>query len=255
MSTTSRASSAAPRLNGLAAAIGVALFYTIGMGVIWLLTRSDDTDGYPSMRSLLLPLAVLGLLTITLAWWGRTPLQRSSKVGVFGLLGLAIIVLPLLDGVLAAPWSALGWGTLGAIALGTLLVGIGEEVAFRGLILNALLPRFTVVGAVIGSAVLFGLLHSVNVLIVSPASTVAIQVVLTTIFGIAAGWVYVLTGGNLTLLIIIHWLYDFGVFAATESGSDTTLGLLVPVVTLVVAIVLTVMGIRRARGRRQLISI
>jgi membrane protease YdiL (CAAX protease family) len=56
-----------------------------------------------------------------------------------------------------------------------LLVAVGEEIAFRGVLLHLLAPR-GVAAAVTLSSLLFGLTHAVNLLMGAPAAGVALQV-------------------------------------------------------------------------------
>jgi membrane protease YdiL (CAAX protease family) len=78
------------------------------------------------------------------------------------------------------------------------LAGLGEEMLFRGMLQDALVPHLTVWGAVALASLLFGLLHAVT-------PTYAI---LATCAGAYLGGLYVLTN-NLLAPILSHALYDF----------------------------------------------
>ena len=86
---------------------------------------------------------------------------------------------------------------------------------------DRIMITITVVAAVIVSGVLFGLMHSVNAMLQPFGSTVW-QVIVTSMIGIVFGFVYVSSGGNLVLCIVLHWLYDFSLMApqATEYGQN-----------------------------------
>lgn len=127
----------------------------------------------------------------------------------------------------------------------TLLVGIGEETAFRGLVLNSLASRMPVVGAVGLSGALFGLLHAVNV-IIAPVESTLVQIVVTTMLGITLGFVYVASGGNLVLVIVSHWLYDFSLIAPVQPNPFAIAGPLL-VVSFVIALAVGIVKYRRVR--------
>lgn len=83
-------------------------------------------------------------------------------------------------------------GPLGLLLLLGVLVPLAEELLFRGVVLHALLARFSPASAILGSAVLFGLyhLHPVHALI-------------TTLLGLACG-VAVWRGGSWWLGVVAH---------------------------------------------------
>jgi uncharacterized protein len=94
-------------------------------------------------------------------------------------------------------------------ALGFLLIGlaiaiaapIGEEVLFRGLLLQALHRRWGVVPAVVVSAVLFGLVHA------QPGRGGVVLVIGTGLFGLVLA-VLVLRSGRLGPALVGHAVYN-----------------------------------------------
>lgn len=103
---------------------------------------------------------------------------------------------------------------------GTLLVGIGEELAFRQVLFGALLKRNaaqgkTVVSAILISALVFSALHAVNVLGGQTVSQVAIQLVLTFFAGILFAGLFLQTK-SIVALILFHWLWDALTFMSPE---------------------------------------
>jgi membrane protease YdiL (CAAX protease family) len=93
---------------------------------------------------------------------------------------------------------------LNLIAIGTtLLVAIGDEMVFRGFLLNALAQRMALPIAVIVSGLVFGSAHFVNI-VDQPLQTTLIQIAQDAITVIASGWTYILSRGNLVLVIILH---------------------------------------------------
>lgn len=111
-----------------------------------------------------------------------------------------------------------------------LFVGIVEEFIFRGLIFGGLLHKFgnTKKGIVLAafiSGFLFGALHvfndllSGNIASVGAAITAVLKICETGIFGIVLAFIYYKVR-NLYAVAVIHSLYDFMLFIATNAGND-----------------------------------
>ncbi|APX71116.1 CPBP family intramembrane metalloprotease [Companilactobacillus allii] len=94
------------------------------------------------------------------------------------------------------------------ILIMTILVGLAEEFCFRGLMIPLFLRLFRgrAFQAVLGSSVLFGLMHLINLKSVS-FGYVSIQVIFAISFGLLLGTIYVKTN-NLSLVIVLHMLKD-----------------------------------------------
>jgi membrane protease YdiL (CAAX protease family) len=102
----------------------------------------------------------------------------------------------------------------------TLFVGIAEELAFRKVMFGALLKRSAekggfVVKPVLISAVVFSLLHAVNILGGQSVSAVGMQLLLTFLAGIVFAVVYMRTQ-SLLAIIVFHWLWDALTFMGME---------------------------------------
>ncbi|MBM4208578.1 MAG: CPBP family intramembrane metalloprotease [Gammaproteobacteria bacterium] len=85
------------------------------------------------------------------------------------------------------------------------IAGISEEVLFRGVLQPWLESYWGALGGLIGSNIVFGLVHAITPL----------YLVLATVVGIYLGLVLDY-GGERALLtpVLIHWLYDFLAFMA-----------------------------------------
>ncbi|WP_334329060.1 CPBP family intramembrane glutamic endopeptidase [Companilactobacillus sp. HBUAS59699] len=94
------------------------------------------------------------------------------------------------------------------IVLMTILVGLAEEFCFRGLLIPLFLKQFrgNAYKAVIGSSILFGLMHLINLKSIS-FGYVSIQVIFAISFGLLLGAIYVKTN-NLLLVVALHMLKD-----------------------------------------------
>lgn len=90
----------------------------------------------------------------------------------------------------------------------TVLVGFSEELMFRGIILRIFLEKNSLNKAILISALLFSLLHSVNVLAGLDPLGVMLQLLSTFIFGIIYGCLAIIMK-NIIPLIIFHATWDF----------------------------------------------
>lgn len=118
------------------------------------------------------------------------------------------------------------WGGVGMAYEGTaqlfavlsmLLVGLIEELIFRGLLFRALLRRDVPPVAITISAVTFGIGHIVNLL----AGQGGLESLIQIIFAVAWGFLFTLLfyySGSLLVCIFVHGMVDvFSKFAAAES--------------------------------------
>jgi membrane protease YdiL (CAAX protease family) len=206
----------AVRLSGWPMALLMSVIYTAGMAGVWQFAEHDYAQTAQLLRDVLIALAVLVLLTLGIGWWSRLRIHRSNRIGWFGMLAVLPVMLVLITFVASASSGFTDRGLIILVLVGTLLVGIGEETAYRGVVLNSLAARMSLPWAVVVSSVLFGLMHSVNVLLQPVGSTIG-QVVTTSLIGLFLGFTYVISGGNLVLVVVLHWLWDFGLIAAEET--------------------------------------
>jgi membrane protease YdiL (CAAX protease family) len=85
--------------------------------------------------------------------------------------------------------------------------GIWEEVAFRGIILNLQLKKYSKNTSVVINGVLFGLFHFVNLIEGANIYLTLMQVIYACCIGTALAYMYVKTG-SLIPCIITHYLID-----------------------------------------------
>lgn len=124
--------------------------------------------------------AAYGLRVRSLAAFGvRRTTVRWILLGVAGgvvafvasrILGLVLFALGVQPGDLQAPYTEAGsagaWSVVLSLVFLALLTPLGEELVFRGVVTTGLLRYGKVVG-VGGSAVVFALMHGVNVIFVT----------------------------------------------------------------------------------------
>ncbi|HHU08846.1 MAG TPA: CPBP family intramembrane metalloprotease [Intrasporangiaceae bacterium] len=187
---------------------------------------------------------LLGLATATVLYCvifrrdASIPFAEGRRWGAYAIVMAPIVVLFAVGMVIMFKAS---W-TFFAPIVATLLVGIGEEIAFRQVLFGALLKRSahqgrTVVGAVLVSALAFSALHAVNVLGGESVRKVAIQMVLTFLAGILFAVLYLQTK-SLLALILFHWLWD----AVTFFGLEKTYSWL-PLVMVLLTVLQSVIGL------------
>jgi membrane protease YdiL (CAAX protease family) len=96
----------------------------------------------------------------------------------------------------------------------TLLVGLNEELYFRGLILQALRQIGTAKAIVISSAI-FGVGHAATALSGASPQYVAAQIIFAFLFGFAAAEFKVITG---SILPLIAWHFMHDLFGVIDGG-------------------------------------
>jgi uncharacterized protein len=172
------------------------------------------TDSADSLRKgVTIPVAVGTVLLVAfLALTGRLSNAlvyepRATSVWLWAVP--AVMVLGILLRLLRAPWSQIGARYVVWALVGTLLVGISEELLVRGYLVDLVQAdgRAPWVVALVTSVV-FGVLHGANVLNGQDARTTAIQVVGTIPMGLAL-FACLAVSGTLWLPIVLHFLLDF----------------------------------------------
>ena len=104
--------------------------------------------------------------------------------------------------------------------LSFLLVGVAEEIVFRGFLFNGMKKTGSLTAAVIVSAVTFGMGHIVNLLTGQATGETLVQVIFAVAWGFLLTFAY-LKGGSLLPCIMIHGLIDaFSVFARDNPAAD-----------------------------------
>ncbi len=161
----------------------------VGVGMVLHVVFAGVSPG--PWRLLLTAGAMVPSLAIALFIAARLGFHRSGfRPGIdpTGRRSLLLLALPVLAAALArAVRASVGAGPFlltGALAI---LIALHEETWFRGVILTALATRGPTY-AVVASAMLFGIAHSLNILTTgAPAPAVAYQVATAALVGIVFG--------------------------------------------------------------------
>ena len=208
----------------LLAAVYLAVYQGLGWVIQNIFGDFIDTDnlfGSPLtiFFALALPILIMGLLLLvfirSMGWqreiFGRQPVRGRGWMWV----AVALILIPTVVRLFAIEWSAYSVAVVLATLFFGLCVGLAEELLTRGVATNLLRRAgYTERVVFVLSSLLFGLLHSVNVLSGLPAVTVAITVVYTFGFG-AMMYLSMLATGRIVWAILLHAATDPVTFLAT----------------------------------------
>ncbi|MBQ3692785.1 MAG: CPBP family intramembrane metalloprotease [Clostridia bacterium] len=213
--------------------IAVLVLFDVVTGVIgWIIGSLVTIDGYylqVAASELLGAIAAAVLLILS----GRGKTVFKSRKGFFkslfvGMYEIVLIILAFLG--IAAQNLSESLEPIGNIVIFIgcmLLVGIAEEVLFRGLITDCILAKYGkdrkgVILAVAVSGLIFGSAHLINIFLVdtNPAG-VFIQVFQAAALGMFFGAVYMRTH-NIFAVIFLHAAMDFVSLSASGLwGSGT----------------------------------
>lgn len=193
--------------------------------VIWIglvaLIPGDDRVSFehlgdqttPWMRQFIIPLLVVLVvqvaITTKLGWWTsvmRDPARTTRRW--FWVVPAVLLILGLIAFASSGAQDA-GFDYLVGCLATTMLVGITEEMTFRGLLLVGARRVFTREWlAVVLAGALFGLFHLPNILLGAPTGPTVVQVVQTAVIGTG---IYCLrrVSGWLVPCMVLHGLYDY----------------------------------------------
>lgn len=152
------------------------------------------------------------LLVILIAGWVRecqltTGFERQWWVATVPAYGLTVAMGLFLVFLMAGGQGAADTRTITVILGTTFLVGIFEELLFRGIIQHATVQRFGPIFGVILASVLFGTMHFVNWVGGQTFSATLTQVIHATLGGFLYG-VLALRVGSIWPSVILHGTWD-----------------------------------------------
>lgn len=105
------------------------------------------------------------------------------------------------------------------VAFNTFLVGLSEEVMFRGVLFRALLENFEVWPAIIVTTLLFGAAHVFNGFTTGQWGTSVLQAMSACMSGLIFMAIVIRTG-SIWPAIVYHWAWDCALFLM-KTGSQT----------------------------------
>ncbi|UOE43572.1 CPBP family intramembrane glutamic endopeptidase [Agromyces larvae] len=215
---------------GLVAAL---VYYVVagGGGAVFNTTLPSDIDPVASLAlSHLTILPVLIAIGLAFAWfsgWWRdiwtTPRISSSRPRRWWLYVVPLVLaLQVVVMLVDAPWASLSAAYIFVGLIAYLLVGLGEELFFRGILLQSVRSHHGETVTLLVTAFVFGLGHSVNSAFLGvPVSGIAFQVIVTAAAGVLYYAAFRVTG-TLWVPIVLHGLGDYGRWLLGGDGQDHT---------------------------------
>ncbi|HQB28765.1 MAG: CAAX amino terminal protease self- immunity [Firmicutes bacterium ADurb.Bin182] len=123
--------------------------------------------------------------------------------------------------------------TIIALAFFTIMIGLSEELYFRGIILRKLRSCFTIKQTVILSSVFFAAVHASQAFSGTGIIIVTLTIINALIFGVIASEIVILTR-SIIPVIIWHVLYDFINWISVAKGTTEVTLIMIQSVIMVV---------------------
>ena len=208
------------------------LLFMLSYGLMSLPTGLDEEFHFPLWLLAVLCVVASALdLLLYAGWWKWTekspaadlPMRRLAGDTSVGF-GIGVFYFVLVTGIIALfggyKVDGIGhdWEGLARALCLFLVVAVGEEVLFRGIVFRMIDERWGTLVAMIVSALIFGFVHITNKN-ATVWSSVAIAVEAGLLLAAAYKW-----SGTLWLPIGIHWSWNFfqgPVFGFAVSGNET----------------------------------
>ena len=172
----------------------------------------DDLVRYHIMPHFLLVPILLLVVIFLLKWVPEVGLKRVANPRDLWILWLPVLyLLVFVASAALTGFSGLGDGVIWFVLINTLLVGINEELMFRGVLFYGSGARFGLLWTVVLTAVLFVSVHILNGFITGDFSNAMIQAAGAALSGV---WYAALRFrlGSVFPGMILHWLWDFLTF-------------------------------------------
>jgi membrane protease YdiL (CAAX protease family) len=221
------------KLTALVALAAYLIWQAINSGIQVAGTGPGGIDLIDLVKHGIAPsLAAAGLFLLVIVvwfrWWREVGLAQGPQRGTLK------VIWPWLLFLLLFAASALNAGLPPAsvtlfIFANTALVGWSEEVMFRGLWLRGLHRSVGIWVAILGSSLIFGAIHVLNVFLTGDLRGAVIQAIAAFLSGVFLAAVRLRTG-SLWTGIVLHGLWDAGTFlvaagaTATAAAAPTALG-------------------------------
>ena len=186
-----------------------------------MLSVGGDPTGLDRMvQAQIVPALVAGpiFLLIVVAYFkwkqetGLKWVENTRSLRFAWLPALAIILML----VIGLPSNQLGGKVLLIVLINSLLVGISEELMFRGILLHGAKTRYSLWVAIMITSVLFGLVHSLNGFLTGDF----VPAIFQAIMAFFSGFMFMglrMRQNSLIPAMLMHGLWDFSVFAGTAS--------------------------------------
>jgi membrane protease YdiL (CAAX protease family) len=186
-----------------------------------------------------IPLAALFLLIAYRGKWNQLGLVAPASWRAARPVVIAVALLLILAAANGLPTTSV----LLFLVINSMAVGVSEELAFRGVVLRALLGSYPIRRAVLISALAFGAVHSLNALMTGEVVPALMQSCIAVGMGMWAASIRIRTG-SLYPSILLHGLWDLALLIVISGIAGSPISVVVSVLALVFAVGLGVWGWR-----------
>ncbi|KAB1635997.1 CPBP family intramembrane glutamic endopeptidase, partial [Pseudoclavibacter terrae] len=211
---------------GLAAVAFYVLLAAVGGNLLSVFADGDETLDFALSHLLVLPILItVGVLFTRRAGWTRdvwtapspfTERRRWWMLAIPVVLTVQVVVL-----LMGVPWSEQTVSVVLIYLIGSLLIGIGEEIYFRGILRVTVLGHHRELAALLITSFAFGFAHVVSYLFEDLGIfTIALNTLAVALDGALFYGAYRATG-TLWVPILLHGLGDFGRFLQPGSNGAT----------------------------------
>ncbi|PPF87228.1 hypothetical protein C5E07_17885 [Pseudoclavibacter sp. RFBJ3] len=226
--TTLVTGSRKPGILTALAAVVVYVALAAGLGNLLSSLVSDDQEVAQFALGHLIPLPIgIALLLLYVRWtgnaeqvWRERPTPTLTPPRWY-LVSIPILMTASSLAVLTeVAWAEQTLALIAVITLGTLLVGFGEELAIRGVLLAAVRQRQGEFAVLLITSLVFALAHIPGSVIAgAPPATIAFQLGGLMIAGASYYWIRRVTG-RLWVGALIHAFSDWGLYLAGDAGTQ-----------------------------------
>ena len=190
--------------------------------------------------------SVIGLIAVAVLGWWRPVFIEELRLPRWTWLFPAVMVLAIAAGISYSNLADKGLAFTLMLLVGCLFIGVSEELLFRGIGVTAFRQAgFTEGKVALWTCVVFGLAHSTNIF---SEGVGALPQVLAT--AVAGYFFYVIrrVSGLLIVSMIVHGLWDFGLFTNTLSN-PTSIGAFLFILADIVLAIVAIVTIRKVFPR------
>jgi membrane protease YdiL (CAAX protease family) len=138
---------------------------------------------------------------------GLSPVRSTKSLLILWLPGLFILGFFSFSLMLGFPPAR----AILFVGINTLLVGISEELAFRGILFSGARSALRPIGAITLTSIIFGAVHVFNGFTTGDWGSAAMQALAAAMSGLLFMAILIRTGSIIPAMIV-HWLWDFGIF-------------------------------------------
>lgn len=191
--------------------------------------------------------SVIGFVAVAVLGWWRPVFVDDRRLPRWTWVFPVVLLVGIVAGTSYGNLSDKGLSYTLMLLAGCLFVGVSEELMFRGIGITVFRQAgFTEGMVALWTCVLFGLAHATNIFTEGVGAVP--QVLVTAV----AGYFFYVTrrvSGLLIVSMIIHGLWDFGLFTNTLSTPTGTGGIVFILVDIVLAIV-AIVTIRKVFAKK-----